>query len=347
VVKVFLGVVAAALIVLAGGAGGYLLAEGEDDPGARGVALPPGWALCSNHHRGFAIGYPARWYTNAVAAHDSCEYFDPEPFDLPPQSDFSGTALELDPDGGAYATVADVVVDRRFARVLARRETTVLGRQAVRIETEFTGEAFEGGSVKATLWVVDRGGNAFIVGTRVLAGKGDSAARQATLDRAIETLTFFTPTAVSLADGRVLPHQAELPDPVERKRIAIAKAAAARDYDALARLIPDDGFEYTFGGPVPGGPTAYWRRLEASTREAPLGTLAAILALPYTKVRGIYVWPFAFDRNPERLTEEELELLSTFATPREIEGWREFGGYIGYRAGIEPDGDWVFYVAGD
>jgi hypothetical protein len=155
------------------------------------------------------------------------------------------------------------------------------------------------------------------------------------------------PRAVTVAGGRVLPHQRELPDPVEQTRIAIAEAAAARDYDALARLIPEDGFEYTFGGPAAGGPTAYWRRLEATTDEAPLETLAAVLALPYTNVRGIYVWPFAFDREPTELTEEELELLSTFATPREIQGWREFGGYIGYRAGIDPDGDWVFYVAGD
>jgi hypothetical protein len=347
VVKVVLGAVGAVLLVLAGGAGGYVLAEGDGDSGEREAALPPGWALCSNHHRGFAIGYPARWHTDAAAAYDSCEYFDPEPFDVPAQSDFSGTALEVDPDGEDYTTVVDGLVDRRFARVLARRETTVLGRRALRIETEPTGEGFQDRGVKATLWVVDRDGDAFVVGTPGLPGKGDYATRQATLDRAIETLTFFTPTAVPLADGRVLPHQAELPDPVERSRIAIAEAAAARDYDALARLIPDDGFEYTFGGPVPGGPTAYWRRLEASTDEAPLERLVAGLALPYAKVRGIYVWPFAFDRDPKQLTEEELELLSTFATPREIEGWREFGGYIGWRAGIEPDGDWIFYVAGD
>jgi hypothetical protein len=155
------------------------------------------------------------------------------------------------------------------------------------------------------------------------------------------------PTGVTVAEGRVVPHQRELPDPVERTRIAIARAAAARDYDALARLVAEDGFEYTFGGAVPGGPTAYWRNLEASSDEAPLDTLVAVLALPYTKVRGIYVWPFAFDRDPKQLTDEELELLSTFATPREIQGWREFGGYIGYRAGIDSDGDWVFYVAGD
>ena len=188
---------------------------------------------------------------------------------------------------------------------------------------------------------------AFVVRMTGFPGKGDYATRQATLDRAIERLVFFTPTAVTLAGGRVLPREPELPDPVERTRMAIAKAAAARDYDALARLIPDDGFEYTFGGPVPGGPTAYWRHLEAATDEAPLDTLVSILALPYTRVRGIYVWPFAFDRDPKQLTEEELELLSTFATRREIQGWREFGGYIGWRAGIRPDGDWVFYVAGD
>jgi hypothetical protein len=347
VVKAVLGAVGVVLLVLAGAVGGYLLAESDDDSGQREAALPQGWALCSNHHRGFAIGYPARWHTDAVAAHDSCEYFDPKPFDVPAQSDFTGTALEVDPDGEDYATVVDGLVDRRFARVLARRETTVLGRRAVRLETEGTGEGFEDPGVKITLWVVDRGGDAFVVGTRGVPGNGDYATRQATLDRAIGTLAFFTPTAVPLADGRVLPHQDELPDPVERTRTAIARAASARDYRALARLIPEDGFEYTFGGAVEGGPTAYWQRLEATTDEAPLDTLVAVLALPYTKVRGLYVWPFAFDRNPERLTDEELELVSTFATPREIQGWREFRGYIGYRAGIEPDGDWVFYVAGD
>lgn len=345
-VRIVLGAVGAVLLVLAGGAGGYLLAD-DDDSDAREATLPQGWALCSNHDRGFAIGFPARWQTDEVAEHESCEYFDPDPFEVPPQSDFSGTALEIDPGGEKYRTVVDGLVDRRFARVLARKETAVLGRQAVRIETEATGEGFEDRGVKLTTWVVNRDGAAFVIRTTGFPGKGDYATRQATLDRAIETLMFFAPTAVPLADGRVLPHQPELPDPVERTRIAIAEAAAARDYDALAGLIPEGGFEYTFGGPVPGGPAAYWRSLEATTDEAPLDTLVAVLALPYTKVRGIYVWPFAFDRDPKQLTDEELELLSTFATPREIQGWREFGGYIGYRAGIEPDGDWIFYVAGD
>jgi hypothetical protein len=344
-VRALLVLLAAALLVGAGAVGGYLVAR--DDDGGEST-LPAGWALCSNPARGFAIGYPARWHTEAVAEEETCEFFDPKPFEVPRQSDFTGAALEIDPGGEPYETVVNGLVNRRFARVLGRRETTLPAGRAVRVETEATAESFEGEGTKATSWVVDRGGTAFVARTTAPIDRGFEYARhQQALDRAVETLRFFAPTATLLADGRVLPAQPELPPAVERKRIAVARAAAARDYGALARLIPADGFEYTFGGPLPGGPTAYWRRLAASAEQDPLDTLVAVLALPYTQVRGIYVWPFAFDRDPAQLSEEELELLSAFATPREIQGWREFGGYIGYRAGIEPDGDWVFYVAGD
>jgi hypothetical protein len=347
-VKLVLAVATAALLVLAGGVGGYLLADDGGDGGAESSALPAGWDLCVNEARGFAIGHPGRWFTDAVAEEESCEFFDSEPFQVPRQSDFSGTALEIDPFEESYAEVVAGLVNPRFANVLSREETTVAQWPAVRLETEATGEGFEGKGVKVTSYVLDRNGTSFVVRTTDRPERGDYAMRKETLDRAIGTLMFFTPTGTQLRDGRVVPAQPELPDAVEVKRIAIAQAAANRDYAALARLLPAvGGFEYTFGGAVEGGPTAYWRRLEATTDEAPLESLAAILSLPYTKVRGLYVWPFAFDRDPKRLTEEEVELLSTFATPREIQGWREFGGYIGWRAGIEPDGDWVFYVAGD
>jgi hypothetical protein len=297
---------------------------------------------------GFAIGHPDRWFTDAVVKANSCEFIDPRPFRVPPQSDFSGTALEIDPYAESYAEVVAELVNPRFARVLSREETTVAGWPTVRLETQATGDGFHAEGVKVTSYVLDRNGTSFIVRTTGLRGKDDYASREKTLERAVKTLSFFTPTGTQLSGERVLPEQPELPDAVEEKRIAIARAAAERDYAALARLLPlVGGFEYTFGGAVEGGPTVYWRRLEATTDEAPLESLVAILSLPYTKVRGLYVWPFAFDRDPSRLAEGELDLLSTFATPREIQGWREFGGYIGWRAGIQPDGDWVFYVAGD
>jgi hypothetical protein len=135
-----------------------------------------------------------------------------------------------------------------------------------------------------------------------------------------------------------------LPDAVAGTRAGILAAAEAGDHDALAELAPDD-FSYTFGGPVEGGPAAYWRELEQTTDERPLEILAALLRLPYTLHAGIYTWPFAFDTPPEELTDYERDLL---AEAVDVDAAYAAGvGYAGWRTGIEPDGTWRFFIAGD
>lgn len=57
--------------------------------------------------------------------------------------------------------------------------------------------------------------------------------------------------------------------------------------------------------------------------------------------------PFFFVSDPTKLTEEELTLARRFATQEEIVSWQQFGLYLGYRVGIEPSGEWIFFVAGD
>jgi hypothetical protein len=141
--------------------------------------------------------------------------------------------------------------------------------------------------------------------------------------------------------------QPGLPQAVAEKREAISRAAKANDYEAIEALLDPDEFEYTFGNPVEGGPTAYWRRLERTEDERPLETLHAILELPYTTERGIYVWPFAFDRDLSKLSPAERAMLLTFMTPSELREMQRLAGYIGWRAGIRPDGRWVYFVAGD
>jgi hypothetical protein len=134
---------------------------------------------------------------------------------------------------------------------------------------------------------------------------------------------------------------AGLPADVEAKRAAILEAAESGDEDAVAALA-SDSFRYTFGGPVPGGPAEYWRQLKANG-EQPLEALAALLRLPYTLSRGTYVWPFAYDKTEDELTEYETELLK-----RMPPGTATFAdGYLGWRAGIDPGGEWIFFVAGD
>jgi hypothetical protein len=137
-----------------------------------------------------------------------------------------------------------------------------------------------------------------------------------------------------------------LPDPVAETHAQLLEAAKTGNYAALRPLIPATGFEYTFGGPVEGGAIAYWQELERSTVERPLENLAAVLEMPYTLSRGIYVWPFAYDvTDVSELSTHERELLAPLGPLDTL--FVEGTGYLGWRAGIEPDGTWVFFVAGD
>ncbi len=69
--------------------------------------------------------------------------------------------------------------------------------------------------------------------------------------------------------------------------------------------------------------------------------------MPWTLADGHYVWPFAYDKEPGRLGAYERRLLAPIADAAEIEKWKSFGGYFGWRAGILPDGTWTYYVSGD
>jgi hypothetical protein len=132
-----------------------------------------------------------------------------------------------------------------------------------------------------------------------------------------------------------------LPEPVAETHAALLEAAEAGDYEALRPLVPAQ-FSYTFGVPVEGGPIAYWQQVEAESGESPLEILARILRMPYTLTAGTYVWPFAFDKQPGDLTDHERELLGDLG-----ESFGAGSGYLGWRAGIEPDGTWRFFIAGD
>jgi len=151
-----------------------------------------------------------------------------------------------------------------------------------------------------------------------------------------------TVTQTETATETVSTPAAGLPAPVAATHAALLAAAKTGDYEVLRPLVPDDEFSYTFGLPPEGGPIAYWQQAEEDSGERPIDVLARILELPYTLYHGTYVWPFAFDKQPEDLTPHERKLLGDLAD--------DFGagsGYLGWRAGIEPDGTWSFFIAGD
>jgi hypothetical protein len=148
------------------------------------------------------------------------------------------------------------------------------------------------------------------------------------------------------ADASVPTATGGLPAAVEETRARLLEAANTGDYEALRELIPESGFKYTFGDTVAGGPIAYWQELERTTEPRPIEALATALQLPYVLARGYYVWPWAYALpSSDDLSPHERELLTPLGLPSEL--FPELAGYYGWRAGIAPDGRWVFFVAGD
>jgi hypothetical protein len=310
------------LVVVAlgvGVAGGWLLFDRLEDDEAT-EASEAAWSTCTNDAEGFSIDYPSGWYTDHPTPEFACRFFDPRRFEVPADSDFTGTALEVS---------IEPVDDESGSS------------EPVKFETRREGLAVYGYRVRED-------NRRFSVFTTGNAGV-DYGPWQRIVDQAVETLRFTErgPDAVEGAD--VVPPQLGLPTPVARKRAEIWKAAKGGDYEEVARLVDPKGFEYTFGGAVPGGPAAYWRQIDQTTDERPIETLAAILQLPFVfqEDSKLYVWPFAFTRRAPTLSPEERELLVEAIGEESMKAYEQLGSYLGYRAGIDENGNWVFYVAGD
>jgi hypothetical protein len=298
------------------------------------------WTECRNDAQGYAISYPRGWYTTAVSPEYECAFFDPQPFEMVEGSEFPGTALEAHRLAGASSlgTALEQLTDSRFERTIS---VDVYGEgelSGMKIETEATGAGLLENGTRTYQYILGSDDGVFVVKTTELPGR-DYEEAKLVVDEAVRTVQLFAPPITTITD--------ELPAAVQRTRAALIDAAAASDYDALAGLIPESGFTYTYGGPFPGGPTAYWKQIAQESDPSPFAVLKLLLGMPYTKVGDNYVWPFAYDRDPASLTDAELDMVSRVASPQEIQLWQESGHYLGWRVGIRSDGTWIFFVAGD
>lgn len=130
---------------------------------------------------------------------------------------------------------------------------------------------------------------------------------------------------------------------------AIQTAALSCDYEAVAALAADQ-FTFSFGGGTDFA--AFLREEEEQFGYDPMAKLVQLLEVEPGESTGndLMVWPAFFGCETEcGMDVDELRRLGY--TDDDIAGFREFGGYLGYRAGFTetPDGDWswTFFVAGD
>ena len=305
-------------------AGGYLLRDAQN-------LEPRTWSHCVDAASGYDVQYPSDW--NAAGGAVACRFFDPEPFEVPANSDLGGTALEVFPQEQSFDEALASLIDSRFHRTELREQVTIGGRTAFRLELVSTGQGLADSGTRSYGYLFrGDGGPSVLVQTTALPG--DRIRHRDVVDHAAQTIALFPPASTEDESSSVLPGA------LEEKRAAILEAAQAGDYDAVAALADPVEFSYSFGGPFPGGPAAFWRQ-EAEQGQDPLEALAIILQLPYTLATGLYVWPFAYDKTVDTITDYEIELLEALDVTFAGEG------YLGWRAGFTPDGRWTFFVAGD
>ncbi len=173
--------------------------------------------------------------------------------------------------------------------------------------------------------------------------------RVATADGVVDVvypLQLELPDAATCAAAGFSPEPVvqDLPEAVDTTRRAIAAAAVACDFDALAALGGPE-FTFSFGG---GSSAAeFWR--DAERAGIPVTRLIVqILNTPPVLdsdfVVPTYLWPAAFRAAP---TPEDFDLLVGILAPDDLALYREFNEYLDLRIGISAEGSWDFAVSGD
>ena len=127
---------------------------------------------------------------------------------------------------------------------------------------------------------------------------------------------------------------------------AVVDAATVCDYDGLA-LAAGDEITLSFGGHSE--VDTYLE--EGDRRDELLRILVGLLAMPPGTIAtdvgaDISVWP-AFWADDEPATAEERAALEAIAGVPYDELVVPDLGYLWYRVGIDADGNWLFFVAGD
>lgn len=145
----------------------------------------------------------------------------------------------------------------------------------------------------------------------------------------------------------------KLPDRVREMHQRILEAAKSGDVEALRPVLESNELTPTFSFGKERDAIAHWKELsdDKQGREI-LAVLVNILSMPYVRLRAgtsdeMYVWPYLFESDLEKLTPREEVDLYRLVTPEEARIMKEYGAYIWYRLGIGPDGTWHFFVAGD
>lgn len=145
-----------------------------------------------------------------------------------------------------------------------------------------------------------------------------------------------------------------LPAPVSKMREGLIKAARTGDIEALWPLIDRQAIPQVLSFDEVPDPIEYLRSSsnDGEGREL-LAIMIELLDAPYSIVSpgdggpDIYVWPGYATNDLQNLTPAELVDVYKIVSHLDLEEMQLFGGWYFYRIGIDANGTWRYFVAGD
>ncbi|MEO8667235.1 MAG: hypothetical protein ABI399_01870 [Bauldia sp.] len=145
----------------------------------------------------------------------------------------------------------------------------------------------------------------------------------------------------------------KLPAPVKRLREQIIAAAITGEFDKLKPIVEANGEPPQFGFTEADDPLTYLKAQSGDPegREI-LAILQEVLQAGYVHVdvgttEEMYIWPY-FARYPlDKLTAPQMVELFKIITAGDYDDMKPLGTYLFYRAGISPNGEWKYFIAGD
>jgi len=159
---------------------------------------------------------------------------------------------------------------------------------------------------------------------------------------------------VGVGDVTISDDVSALPEPVRRMRSLIMEAARSGDIENLRPLIGTgaDITQLSLGG-IEGDPIEFLTAISGDSQgHETLAILLEVFEAGYAHLDAglpseLYVWPYFFSISLDDLTPVQRVELFKLVTAGDYEDMVSFGAYIFFRAGITPEGRWLFYVAGD
>lgn len=144
-----------------------------------------------------------------------------------------------------------------------------------------------------------------------------------------------------------------LPAPVRRTRERLLEAARTGDPEALRPIIAlfESDPMVLFDGQTDAVDDLVAASGDDEGREI-LAILIEVLEAGFVHIEDgganeVYVWPYFAHVPLDGLTPPQVVELFEIVTAYDLADMKRFGAYNFYRLGIAPDGQWVYFVAGD